>query len=136
MANELPPSGRWTGYYLYGHCGPRHRMTLTLAFRVNGAIDGEGLDDIAPFLIRGGFDVGTKRAFWTKQYVGMHTVEYSGLYCQRAICGDWAIMGDTGGFWIWPESEPEWEQAVEDVEIAQALVMESSHEPDPIPKVI
>jgi hypothetical protein len=91
MANELPPSGRWSGYYLYGHGGSRHCMKLTLAFSANRAIDGDGVDDIATFVITGRFDVVTTAACWTKAYVGMHTVEYSGLYCRRAICGDWTL---------------------------------------------
>lgn len=132
MANELPPSGRWAGYYLYGHGGSRHRMKLTLAFAGNGAIDGDGVDDIAPFVITGRFDVATSAASWTKAYVGMHTVEYSGLYCRRAICGDWTLMGHSGGFWIWPESEGEWEQAAEDVEIEEPVVREPSPEHDPL----
>jgi hypothetical protein len=124
MANELPPSGRWAGYYLYGHTESRHRMKLTLAFAENGVIDGDGADDIAPFVITGRFDMATNAAYWTKAYIGMHTVEYSGLYCRRAICGDWTLMGHSGGFWIWPESETEWEQAAEDVEIEEPVLTE------------
>src|SRR5580658_9870535 len=75
MANELPPSGGWAGYYLYGHGGSRHCMKLTLTFAANGAIDGDGLDDIATFVITGRFDVVTSAACWTKAYVRMHTVE-------------------------------------------------------------
>jgi hypothetical protein len=122
MSNELPPSGRWTGYYLYGHGGSRHHMKLTLAFAGNGAIDGEGVDDIRPFVITGRFDVATSAAHWTKAYVGMHTVEYAGLYCRRAICGDWKLWGLSGGFWIWPESESDSQQTDEDVEVNEPVV--------------
>lgn len=132
MANELPPSGRWAGYYLYGHGGSRHRMKLTLAFKGNGAIDGDGVDDVAPFVITGQFDMATSVASWTKAYVGMHRVEYLGLYCRRAICGDWTLMSHSGGFWIWPESETEWEQVAEGVEIEEPVMMEPSRERDPI----
>jgi hypothetical protein len=62
MANELPPSGRWAGYYLYGHSGPRHRMKLTLVFGASGAINGDGMDDIGPFTITGMFDAATNAA--------------------------------------------------------------------------
>jgi hypothetical protein len=79
MANALPPSGRWARYYLYGYSGSRHRMKLTLTFAGSGAIDGGGVNDIAPFLITGRFDVATGAAYWTKAYVGLHMVEYSGL---------------------------------------------------------
>ena len=36
---------------------------------------------------------------------------------RRAICGDWTLMGHSGGFWIWPESDHTDEQAAEGVEI-------------------
>ncbi|HTC88970.1 MAG TPA: hypothetical protein VK686_11770 [Bryobacteraceae bacterium] len=125
MATTLPPSGRWAGYYLYGYGGSRHRMKLTLSFAGNGAIDGGGVDDIAPFVIKGQVDVATNAARWTKAYVGMHTVEYSGLYCPRAICGDWTLMGHSGGFWMWPEAETEWEHAAEDVETEEPVLTET-----------
>jgi hypothetical protein len=107
-------------------------MKLTLAFAANGAIDGDGVDDIAQFLIAGRFDVATSTACWTKAYVGMHTVEYSGLYCRRAICGDWTLMGHSGGFWIWPESETEWEHAAGEMEIEEPVVTKPGREPDPV----
>ena len=119
MPGELPPSGAWRGYYLYGHSGMKHRMSLSLLFRESGGIDGDGVDDIGAFAIDGHFDCGTGAARWTKAYVGMHTVEYSGLYCQRQICGDWTVGGMTGGFWIWPVGESQFgfeEEGVEETE--------------------
>ncbi len=104
MPRELPPSGGWKGYYLYGHGGLKHGMRLTLTFSPGGPIDGDGVDDIAPFTIHGRFDPASSQATWTKTYAGMHTVEYSGIYCGRTICGDWALGRATGGFWIWPDS--------------------------------
>lgn len=101
----LPPSGPWTGYYLYGHNGPRHSMRLHLTFAPGGDIQGEGIDDIASFIVSGGFDPATGSVRWTKAYRGLHTVGYSGIYCSRAICGDWILSGLSGGFWIWPEGE-------------------------------
>src|SRR5580693_2125319 len=100
--NDIPPSGSWRGYYLYGH-GLKHRMNLNLTFMIDGRIEGEGADDIAQFAIDGRFDCEASTATWTKAYVGMHTVEYSGIYCQRTICGDWYLGAATGGFWIWPQ---------------------------------
>jgi hypothetical protein len=76
--------------------------------------------------------VATNAAYWTKAYVEMHTVDYSVLYCRRAICGDWTLMGHSGGFWIWPESETEWQQVAEDVEIEEPVVTEPGREPDPV----
>src|SRR5580693_6256249 len=115
MPNDIPPSGPWTGYYLYGHAGPKHRMRLGLAFTPDGKIRGEGVDDIAPFIIDGFFNGATREANWTKAYVGMHTVRYSGIYSARSICGNWFLAGLTGGFWIWPEAftESEEEMTVE-----------------------
>lgn len=103
MAADLPPSGPWTGYYLYGHAGPRHRMRLTLTFAPDGKIEGHGVDDIAPFHIHGQFDASTSAAHWKKAYVGRHTVQYAGLYVRPSICGDWTLAGFAGGFWIWPQ---------------------------------
>ena len=93
MVNALPPPGAWTGYYLYAHSGLRHRMRLNLTFTMDGSIHVEGIDDIAPFVIQGRFDCVMSAARWTKAYVGMHSVEYSGFYCGQVICGDWTRPG-------------------------------------------
>lgn len=123
MLNDLPPSGAWAGYYLYAHSEARHRMRLNLTFTMDGSIHGEGIDDIAPFAIEGRFDTVMNAACWTKAYVGMHSVEYSGLYCQRLICGDWTLAGATGGFWIWPsrldQSVEEQAELGEPIEVLQ-----------------
>lgn len=37
----------------------RHSMLLNLTFTIDRSIHGEGIDDIAPFVIEGGFDGGT-----------------------------------------------------------------------------
>jgi hypothetical protein len=104
MATEIPPSGRWKGYYLYGDAGFQHRMDMHLTFSLDGRIDGEGIDDVARFTMSGVFDAASSQARWTKAYIGMHTVEYAGLYCGKSICGEWTLGGGTGGFWIWPAS--------------------------------
>ena len=96
-------------------------MSLHLTFTGDGRIEGEGVDDIAPFVISGGFDVATGVASWTKAYIGMHRVEYSGVYCQRAICGDWTLVRLTGGFWIWPCSTEQWESAAEQLELQKEM---------------
>jgi hypothetical protein len=103
LPNNLPPSGPWTGYYLYPQTVLRHRMRLGLTFTPEGRITGDGVDDIAPFLIEGTFDQITSKASWIKQYVGRHKVDYAGIYNGRAICGEWTIRGTSDGFWIWPE---------------------------------
>lgn len=114
MLIESPPSGPWKGYYLYGHGGIRHRMGLRLTFGPDGRITGEGTDDIGRFAIDGSFDPATSAASWLKAYIGMHTVDYSGIYCAKTICGDWTLGGAVGGFWIWPFAMGE--QAVDEVE--------------------
>jgi len=111
-----PPSGAWSGYYLYGHAGEKHRMRLGLTFASQGRVDGEGIDDVGPFRIHGFFDSKTNHAGWTKAYVGRHTVEYRGVYDGRSICGDWTLVGDTGGFWIWPSEFEEGEAVEEGIE--------------------
>ena len=98
---SLPPSGPWSGYYCYAQDTAKHRMKLGLTFAPDGNIQGEGIDDIAEFIITGFFDVETNQACWTKAYIGMHRVEYRGLYDGRSICGEWTIIA-SGGFWIWP----------------------------------
>jgi hypothetical protein len=58
----------------------------------------------------------------------MHKVEYSGLYCRRAICGDWKLKDTAVAFWIWPESEMESQQADEDVEVDEPVMTELGRE--------
>ena len=78
------------------------RMVLTFAF--DGRISGEGIDDVAPFTVSGAFYGPTNQASWTKSYIGMHSVEYRGVYDRLSICGDWNLPPSTGGFWIWPST--------------------------------
>jgi hypothetical protein len=118
-ASNLPPSGPWAGYYLYPNSNVKHRMRMTLTFTPNGKIEGLGSDDVAPFHIRGVFDGATNQATWIKAYVGMHHVDYCGLYDRRSICGDWTVARSSGGFWIWPESLSHGESETADVELEQ-----------------
>jgi hypothetical protein len=98
-------------------------MRLNLTFTADGKIQGDGVDDVAPFLVHGRFDCGMSAASWRKAYIGMHTVEYSGVYCQRSICGDWTLIRLTGGFWIWPRSLKQTEFAEEQTELEQPLAL-------------
>ena len=124
MLIEIPPSGPWKGYYLYGHGGVRHRMGLQLTFTPDGRIAGQGIDDIGRFVIDGSFDRATSSASWLKAYIGMHTVQYAGLYCGKTICGDWTLSRMAGGFWIWPAGMDGHESAhgVDEVEQQLGLV--------------
>jgi len=99
---NIPPSGPWSGYYLYINSEQRHHMRLHLTFTVEGSLSGNGTDDVGPFLIKGVFIQPKQEASWTKSYIGRHSVEYRGLYDGRSICGDWALVMSRGGFWIWP----------------------------------
>jgi hypothetical protein len=121
MLNDIPPSGLWTGYYLYGHGGPKHHMRLGLVFTPDGKICGKGVDDVALFVIDGLFNSVTSEANWTKAYVGMHSVQYSGIYSQRAICGDWTLIQVTGGFWIWPDVVAQSEKVVAQTELEEPV---------------
>jgi hypothetical protein len=99
----LPPSGPWSGCYLYRSGGPKYWMTLHLNFSQSGQIDGDGEDDIASFLIRGVFNSTTLEMSWTKAYViAIHSVEYQGIYDQNSIAGVWTVASATGEFQIWP----------------------------------
>lgn len=117
MLSGIPPSGPWTCYYLYGREEIRHRMNLHLAFTADGRIEGEGIDDIARFIIDGSFDPITSAANWTKAYVVKHCVKYSGLYSGKTICGDWTLGIAAGGFWIWPSSIGQGDSAQQENEV-------------------
>ncbi len=112
----FPRSGPWSGYYLYGHSGSKHRMDLVLTFALDGKICGDGIDDVGPFTIDGFFDAAANQTAWTKAYVGRHTVDYRGFYDRRSICGDWTLGVMCGAFWIWPSSLYEQEKAQEELE--------------------
>src|SRR5262245_40617841 len=126
--NSKPPSGPWSGYYLYVHAGSKHRMRLGLTFTADGKVSGEGIDDIAPFTITGFFDSDTNQARWTKAYIRQHAVEYRGIYNQRSICGDWTLLSRTGGFWIWPSELEETEgEEGEEGEVAEPTEVVLAH---------
>ena len=114
--HNLPPSGSWSGYYVYGDAAEKHRMRLRLSFSPNGTISGVGDDDVAPFTIRGIFDRSANCANWTKAYIGMHTIDYRGWYDGRSICGNWVLVPVSGGFWIWPDTLGSEEQVHVEIE--------------------
>jgi hypothetical protein len=119
----LPPSGQWSGYYQYGYTGQKHRMKLGLTFGPDGTIRGEGIDDVAHFTINGSFDAAKNEASWIKAYLGMHNVEYRGVYDQRSICGSWTLILDSGGFWIWPDALSQSESKTVEVELEQPALV-------------
>ena len=97
-------------------------MKLGLIFTPDARIYGEGIDDVARFTVDGFFNAATSQAAWRKAYVGMHSVDYSGFYDQRTICGNWTLANTTGGFWIWPDALAEKDAMGEEIEEPVELV--------------
>jgi hypothetical protein len=102
------PSGPWVGFFLQPGLPGRHMMELGLAFS-SGAMKGEGRDWVGKFVIRGRYDVGDGKCYWTKRYLGKHDVFYQGFNEGKGIWGVWEIPPDLmrGGFHIWPEGMPD-----------------------------
>jgi hypothetical protein len=106
MSNDTFPSGPWKGFYNY-QPGDRHGMQLSLTFS-NGLMDGEGIDDIGRFLIKGRYDATSRECYWTKSYLGAHSVFYRGFGEGKGIWGTWEIGPRfRGGFHIWPRHSGE-----------------------------
>ena len=105
MSDELYPSGPWVGFYNY-QPGDRHRMQLHLTF-ANGAISGDGNDDIGRFFVKGRYESHAE-CHWTKTYDGAHDVFYRGFREGKGIWGTWEIRTwNHGGFHIWPKGATE-----------------------------
>ena len=100
-------------------------MKLNLNFSQSGRIDGDGVDDVAHFLIHGVFDPTTLEASWTKAYISLHSVEYHGVYDHKSIVGTWTLEFATGEFRIWPGAldRGEEEAAHADIEEPAELVL-------------
>lgn len=101
------PSGPWFGFYRQRGVQSRQRFTLT--FRA-GRVDGEGKDPVAPFTVRGTYDVDSGRVSLTKSY-GQYRVHYTGSATADGIPGTWEIryaefglaFTEQGEFHIWPD---------------------------------
>ena len=101
MSDKLFPSGPWIGFYNYQPKN-KHRMDLFLTF-ANGAIHGDGSDDVGRFVLKGQYDLKGCECHWTKTYVGGHDVFYRGFREGEGIWGVWKINDAAhGGFHIWP----------------------------------
>lgn len=99
------PSGEWLGFYK-DH-GSNHRQEMHLSFTA-GSISGAGADAIGSFVVRGGYDKESKEVWWTKTYLGSHSVFYKGYREIKGIWGLWEIPPSaTDGFHIWPRREGE-----------------------------
>ena len=128
MSDGLFPSGPWTGFYNYGP-GDRHRMDLALTF-TNGAMGGDGTDDIGAFLVKGRYDTANLECSWTKSYVGAHDVFYRGFREGKGIWGTWEIRNySRGGFHIWPRQAGEGaarSESAERIEPVDAVATEAA----------
>jgi len=99
--NRLP-TGEWNGFYLENHQPNRGWMHLYMSFS-DGKIKGEGTDYVGPWVASGEYDLVTGICSWVKQYLGKHTVTYSGMISDKGIMGQWNISFMTGEFHIWPK---------------------------------
>jgi hypothetical protein len=98
------PSGPWKGYFLQPGLPGRQWMELNLTFR-RGNLRGDGRDWVGAFLFRGRYEVETGKCWWTKQYIGKHSIAYQGFNEGRGIWGTWESLTSSawrGGFHIWP----------------------------------
>lgn len=124
-------SGAWVGWYTYFSRAARHRMDLHLTFR-EARLDGDGMDDVGKFVIRGEYQTESREVWWIKTYPGSHQIYYRGVQRGKMISGRWqadAVM--TGAFCIWPKKYGELtgeffldeeEQAVDDaLDVATAI---------------
>jgi hypothetical protein len=104
QADDLFPSGPWTGFFLQPVLAGRHWMELHLNF-AQGNIRGEGRDWVGEFLIFGKYEAASGKCWFTKRYVGRHDVAYLGYNEGRGIWGTWEMSDPAwkGGFHIWPE---------------------------------
>lgn len=122
------PNGEWIGFYIQPDGRQRHVMDLLLQF-AGDRISGNGKDPIGEFTITGTFDTTTGKCSWVKQYVGQHSVEYTGEARERGIIGQWRISGMpkfwSGPFFIWPRAfgnlESAFEKAFVEYELASSL---------------
>jgi len=96
-------------------------MDLQLTFS-DGVIAGAGNDDVGPFLIKGTYNAQSRECWWSKTYVGSHTVLYRGFREGKGIWGTWDIgILSHGGFHIWPKAEGEGIKNVAAIESAEPV---------------
>ena len=122
--DERFPTGEWIGFYLQPDSRQRHVMDLFLQFG-RDRISGKGDDPVGEFTITGEYDTKTGKCSWVKQYVGQHSVQYTGEARERGIIGQWRIAGLPefwfGPFFIWPRAFGDLESAFEKVFIEYEL---------------
>ena len=110
------PTGEWIGFYVQPDSRQRHSMGLFLRF-AQERTSGTGNDPVGEFTISGTYDTTTGECSWTKQYIGQHSVEYTGRAREHGIIGQWWIPGQpaiwSGPFFIWPRALGDLESAFE-----------------------
>ena len=101
---DLPSfNGEWKGYY--EQSGSRHGMKTFLLFNDNGEIMGEGIDTVGRYTIEGKVEANSSFAF-TKQYIGAHSVIYSGTVqwgVLPTLQGQWQLESMTDNFLLHPD---------------------------------
>jgi hypothetical protein len=104
-------------------------MDLALTFH-EGAVTGDGNDDVGRFLINGRYDVPSRECSWTKDYVGAHGVFYRGFREGKGIWGTWEINPrDHGGFHIWPRGSGAGDEEAEAAEEKAPAVAVAAEKP-------
>lgn len=120
MGDELFPSGEWTGFYNYSP-PEKYRMDMALEFS-KGNVSGLGCDSIGQFLIKGRYNAASKECYFTKSYLGAHSVYYKGFREGKGIWGRWEIQTfATGGFHIWPRKSETGDAEVAEEELTQPV---------------
>jgi hypothetical protein len=104
-------------------------MELRLTFR-QGSLEGEGRDWVGPFTVRGKYEIDSGKCWWTKHYLGKHSLFYQGYNEGKGIWGTWEepkTPGWRGGFHIWPEgmADPTQQRLAEEVEEPLSVDMET-----------
>lgn len=95
-------------------------MQLDLLFS-RGMLTGDGVDDVASFLINGSYDQESGACRWTKTYIGAHDVAYTGAGDGNGIAGNWQLGSMLGLFRIWPGSRDESTGATESQELEEPV---------------
>ena len=120
------PTGPWVGFFLDKRLVGKHWMELHLTFK-EGKMIGEGRDRVGKFVVDGTYHTDDGKAYFTKTYVGRHSIQYSGYNEGKGIWGTWELVWPpyhfTGGFHIWPKEMPDPTQPklTEEAEVPQEV---------------
>jgi hypothetical protein len=123
------PSGPWKGFFLQPVLPGRHWMELSLTFR-RGELRGDGRDWVGAFLFRGRYEIESGKCWWTKQYIGRHSIHYQGYNEGKGIWGTWEWPRSPvwrGGFHIWPTAmgDPTQQRLAEEMDQPLPMAVET-----------